>query len=266
MSLYAGHAVADIKIVPMPSTVDPSPLVLHGWSGETMPVHLLVQHQEDRQVHIRARLYQLAPDLAAPLGEAFSVVDGLVLQKRLFHKVEAPITLPRVKRAVAVTLKLEAREEGEDSWVPGGQVFIVIHPPKDDLVKQCAALARQLANRGADVFLVGNEPFFATLLNQSGIPYEHAASFDQLPVDRPLVCFGRTAEWDISPLLLNQNMAVRLVTDIFHEEGIHVRRMPQGLDLRLNHYRIASLSEARRWSLFSEILQELHQALPPQPR
>ena len=150
-----------------PLAVEAVPLESPGarfFSGQRIRVAFRIYGGQGRELDLRARPFQLAHSMAAPMGPSIEVATGVELGEEAWHDFSLTLDCPAVNRVTTWELRHQCRVVGEDSWQSVGATRIELYPP--DLLQPLRALAK------AQRWFVSDPPGrLKAFLIEHGIPF-----------------------------------------------------------------------------------------------
>lgn len=157
-----GPSVA-VEAVPLQSSKK------HFFSGQQIRVAFRFYGGQGRELDLRARPYQLAHSMAAPVGPSIEVAAGVRLGDEAWRDFSLTLDCPAVKRMTTWELRYQSRVVGEDSWQSAGTTRIELYPP--DLLQPVRSLAT------TQPWFVSDPPGrLKAFLTGHGIPFQDLGS------------------------------------------------------------------------------------------
>lgn len=136
------HALADPPsvLVGIGAGSPPAARIEHVFGGRPLSVPIVLHGMSSARADLRARLFQLAPGLAVPVGEYVAVASGVDFSAGLRRDLSVDVVVPAVERESRFELAVFLRVQGQD-WRRVGGVSLRAYP--DDLLNPLKRWAEQ---------------------------------------------------------------------------------------------------------------------------
>ncbi len=250
---FAAEPVMTVAALPQP----PALVAGHYFGGGESTIPFAVSVSTSEKFSLRARLVQISTDLTLPLTDFVRVAEGKTFSKDCQHGLAIDLPLPSVKIATRAFIELQNRKSETDSWQPAGNVFLVIHPPKEALLVSLNRAAERLRDLGYAFAVIGQEKFFSDPLTAAEIAFEEA---DSLGSGSGRIWLGR----DLSETVgrdYRGKILVELTSDILGPEGLEIDASADHWRATINRHMTAPLPEAERLDLLHHLFSLIHRAL-----
>jgi hypothetical protein len=216
------------------------------------------------KMNVRARLYQLADSVAAPLGGGLPVAQDLSFDPSLARIVKWKAPLPEVRHVTAVELRFETQAAPAAGWQAGGAARLLVYP--GDVAHQVKEFVDRAEARGAGrITVFGDSPALRTALTDLTIPFEDAGRALPKKLDASMVYMGEggAAELDDwSARLRRQGRLVLFTEDTALLPGIYWTGNERDYVAKVTLPLLAGLAHSpRQQSAFLNLLE--HTLIPP---
>ena len=111
----------------------------HFFSDQQIRLALRFYGGQGRELDLRARPYQVADALAAPVGPPIGVAAGVELGDEAWHDFSLVLDVPAVNRVTTWELRHQSRLADEDAWQAAGRTRLRLYPT--DLLRPIRSLA-----------------------------------------------------------------------------------------------------------------------------
>ena len=139
------------------------------FSGQQNRLPIRFYGGQGQKLDLRARPFQLAHSMAAPVGPSIEVAAGLELGDEAWHDFSLILDCPPVNRITTWELRHQSRVAGEDTWRSVGTTRIDLYPP--DLLQPLLKLTT------TQRWFVSDPPGrLKAFLAQHGIPFRDLES------------------------------------------------------------------------------------------